>query len=266
MGEAPGRFGLASRIHKTAEHTYVVRIPDGWQQGRGAFGGLVLGSLLRAIESEEPDRARRTRNVTAELCGPVQPGEATLEVTTLRSGNRLSCYNATLRQGEGIHARLSATLSTARALSAPQDGPTIPNIPSYESIAPFPMDGAAKFAQHYEFRNTGPVPFSASPKPSAAGWVAERDFADAFDTPRVLAFLDTWWPAVLTQFEKPRFSATISFAAQFFVDPAELPHGAPLYFVGRPIAENDGFVLEYRELWCERRLVAINQQTFALLA
>jgi len=49
-------------------------VPPGWRQGRVAFGGLVVGSLVRAIKQRIADPARAVRTVTAELPGPLEPG------------------------------------------------------------------------------------------------------------------------------------------------------------------------------------------------
>lgn len=48
-------------------------VPDGWQQGRGAFGGLALGLLARAAEASLDDASRTLRSITAEICGPATP-------------------------------------------------------------------------------------------------------------------------------------------------------------------------------------------------
>ena len=55
-----------ARTHRRIMSVTRVEIPDGWQQGRGAFGGLVLSTLLRAIEEAESDGARVTRTLTGD--------------------------------------------------------------------------------------------------------------------------------------------------------------------------------------------------------
>lgn len=54
-------------------------------------------------------------------------------------------------------------------------------------------------------------------------------------------------------------------AAEFFADPASMPPEIPLFHSGRMITLLDGFFLEYRELWAGEQLIALNQQTFAVL-
>jgi hypothetical protein len=64
---------------------FLLRVPEGWRQGRGAFGGLVLGALARAIETCEADPERVLRSISGQLIGPVLAGEAVIEVRLLRS-------------------------------------------------------------------------------------------------------------------------------------------------------------------------------------
>ena len=39
--------------------TWQWNVPDGWQQGRGAWGGLVSGALVQAIEATASAHDRR---------------------------------------------------------------------------------------------------------------------------------------------------------------------------------------------------------------
>src|SRR5688500_7112250 len=62
-----------------------IDIPVGWRQGRGAFGGLTVGALIRAIEQAVADPARVVRSVTAELPGPTEPGPSEITVAAARA-------------------------------------------------------------------------------------------------------------------------------------------------------------------------------------
>ena len=57
-------------------------VPDGWQQGRGAFGGLVIAALARALEAHVGDPERTLRSLTAELPGATLPRPASLTAET----------------------------------------------------------------------------------------------------------------------------------------------------------------------------------------
>src|SRR4051812_28821069 len=126
MTMTPDRFAVASAIQRVDEATFTVTIPDGWQQGRGAFGGLVLGILTRAVEECEVDPARRVRTVAGDLCGPVLPGAATVSVRTLRRGTHQTNAHAELVQQGVVLATATVVSSTPRPASvaiAPREPP-----------------------------------------------------------------------------------------------------------------------------------------------
>ena len=249
-----------------------VEIPDHWQQGRGAFGGLVLATMLRAIERAESDGARVTRTVTGDLCGPVMPGAADVEVRTLRRGNNQSNFAATLSQQGAVLAAATAVLSPARLADArsevpryspPPPPPTRPwrELPPLEVGPPL----GPVFAQHYEYRSAATSPFARTGEPLTDGFVRERVPLARVDAPALVARLDAWWPTLFAFTGAPRPVATISFTAQILVDPGSLPPEEPLRYRARMEALHEGFFVELRELWHGDRVVALNQQTFAIL-
>ena len=79
-------FAEATAVRRVSDDEFVTSVPDGWQQGRGAYGGLVLGAMARASLAAEPDGARACRCLTGDLCGPVLPGEARIRTEVLRRG------------------------------------------------------------------------------------------------------------------------------------------------------------------------------------
>ncbi len=77
---------------------FQLEVQPGWRQGRGAFGGLAIGSLISAIEQSVGDPRRKVRSVTAEIPGPVEHGIADIHVELLREGKNVSALRAGLRQ------------------------------------------------------------------------------------------------------------------------------------------------------------------------
>ena len=84
-------------------------VPEGWRQGRGAFGGLTLATLARAASQHEAAADRALRTITAEIPSAVMVGPATITVTPLRAGSGLTTLAAHAEQnGELVaHAVLS---------------------------------------------------------------------------------------------------------------------------------------------------------------
>lgn len=264
----PSPFALASHVTPLETLRYEAHIPDAWQQGRGAFGGLVLATLLRAMRHAEGDARRLPRSLSSDLCAPALVGPAVIEVTVLRRGRNLSNLDARMLQSGEVVARASTVFSEARAvhLDASPDAP--PAAADWRAIEPAPVGPpfAPVFTQHFAFRNTGALPFAGHARAETEGFIAEKVAPEALDASAIVGLLDAWWPAVFATATEPRAAATTSFTAEFLVDPSTLSPHEPLRYRARAVAARDGFSVEFRELWSGDTIVALNQQTFALLA
>lgn len=261
-------FEEATTLVAVGASRFTAQIEDGWQQGRGAFGGLVLGLLARAMEQVEGDPARRLRTLSGELCGPVLPGPVVLEVATLRRGSAATYLDARLLQADAVLARASATFSAPRKVEATPMSPPPPALDRLEGLEPLPVEpplGPA-FARAFEYRSPGPYPYSGSEERALLGTIRLRQPPARMDAPTLIGYADAWWPAWLSTLHEPRGAATIHFNAQLWVDPATLDPQAPLVHVARIHAQREGYLFELRELWAGETLVALNQQTFAILS
>lgn len=252
----------------TGEGSFTWEVPDGWQQGRGAFGGLVLAALCRAATIFEDDPERPPRVMNGELTGPVLPGAAALSVRLLRRGGAVTTVDVSLTQEEEIRARASFVLGGPR-----KDPDAFPDRPGRSPEAldwakapvipmaaggPFPV-----FAPHFEFRLVGAPPFQGGTEALAGGWVRAKVRSAAMSPAEVVAYADVWWPAGFTVMKAPRPIATIGFQLQWLEDPATLNAEEPLLCLSRVAGAREGYVAETRELFApDGRLVAINQQTF----
>jgi len=67
----PLSFGDATRIEQITDSEFRAHVPEGWQQGRGAFCGLVIGLCLRALDAVEDTPERPLRS--ASLSTPPPP-------------------------------------------------------------------------------------------------------------------------------------------------------------------------------------------------
>lgn len=251
----------------TGRATFRATIPDGWQQGKGAFGGVVVGILTRAMVASEPDRTRRLRSLTADLCAPALVGSADVEVVTLRRGGTTTFVEARVVQNGSVIARSSAALACARALPELTMRPAPPVQPPWSDVAVVPVEPpfGPVFARHYEYRSTGPVPLAGGTEAGAAGWVREKQRPTTIDEAAIVALLDSWWPTSLAIESKPRAVSTVGYTMQLLLAPRSLPVTEPLFYRAQGVAAADNFFVEMRELWFEDRVVAYNQQTFAVL-
>lgn len=262
-------FAAGSALERVGERRFRWVLADGWQQGRGAFGGIVLGTLLRAMEACEPDRARRTRALSGEIPAPVLTGETEVTVEILRRGNGTTFLDARALQGGATVARASALLASSRPAGSTRTSAVAPRLPPPGDIAALPPpvgDAAPRFTNHYEYRPVAPFPFTQAEIAGAAGWVRENIERPSLDAPALIGLLDAYWPAAFACEPAPRPMATLTFTAEILVDPATLDPRAPFAYRAHLDGAADGFSVEIRELWQNDTLVALNQQVFVIIA
>ncbi len=261
-------FSVASAVRSRGDGRFEANLPDGWQQGRGAFGGLVLGALARALMASEDDAARTLRALTGEVFGPVQPGIADVEVRALRRGNGMSTWEAWLSQEGEVRARATTILGRSRAVDTDAVELTAPDVggPWHAvAVAPIAPPFGPAFADHVEFRPRGVAPFSSAWRSGAEGWVRFKRTVP-LGMPELVALADAYWPARFAREAGPRPMATVAFTFEPLVDPATLDPAEPLYHRATSPASSGGHAVELRELWTARgELVALNQQTFAVI-
>lgn len=264
-------FDEASRVVRTADGGYDWQVPEGWDQGRGAWGGLVAAAFVRAIVDSEPDPARVVRSVSAEMAAPARVGPVTITTRLLRKGSALSVWNAVAHDpGAGLIGSLSAVLAAPRRGPPDTAGwglPTAPAAPAADEVGVVRLRAplGAEFMQFLEFRPIDGLPLAAA-QAQARGWV--RFHAPAPHTAAsLLALVDAWWPATMPALDSFRPLATVNFSANLLVDPASVPGEQPLLHVGRASGAIDGYVSETRRLWTgDGRLAIDNLQSIALVA
>lgn len=247
---------------------YDFEIADGWQQGRGAFGGLVLAALVRAIEhaAESPDRT--LRSLTAELPGPAVVGPAEIRVEPVRVGSGQSTMSARLVQGDEVRTCAVAVLARPRAEGSEEYCElTPPELRPWREVPVLPMDfGAPTFTKNFVFASDGPFPFTAGKEALARGWIRAKRVGKTSATSLLVALADAWWPATFTRAASMRPMATISFTMQVVGKIEALDPEIPLAYRARAWVQSQGWFVEQRELWTEGgRLLALNQQTFAII-
>lgn len=252
--------------------TFQLDVPPGWRQGRGTFGGLTICAAVRAIELRVADPRRKVRSVTAELTAPVEAGPSEVAVEILRRGNSVTVARAALIQAGETRTHAVAVLAAARPSrsEAPLAWRELepPRAPPWRQIeaTPFVGPSAAEFAQHFDYRLVEGAPLSGGAA-RCIGWIRPRIPSGLRDAGYLAALVDAWYPAAMVRMPQMRPIATIAFTLDLLGDLAGLDPEAPLLYRGTVPVCADGYFLETRELWGEDgRLVAINQQTFAVIA
>lgn len=258
---------LATRPRPLTAGHFEFQTPDGWQQGRGAYGGLTLAALVRAIEIHTNTPERALRSLTAELPGPNLAEHSQITVDDLRLGSGQSTVRAQLTQAGELKAHAVAVLGRARASTVGDYNElAAPEQPSWRDQPVLPLAGGPTFLQHFEFRSTAPAPFTGAPTAKTQGWVRPVRPASLSSAAYLTALIDAWWPAMFVRATAPALVGTVAFTLQLVGEVPPLPPEIPLAYRAHVWSLSQGYFVEQRELWTEHgQLLALNQQTFAVI-
>lgn len=262
-----GDLCSAIRSRRVSETRFAADIPDGWGQGRGIFGGMVLGTLGQAMVEFVDDRERPLRALNAELCGPTQAGPAELELELLRRSGGVTTVSARLVQAGEVQAHATGVFGKTRITDrnwverAPQ-----PPVSESVAIVPSMLGLMPAFTARFEYRSISNQAGAGRSESQLAGWVRPLVASRGIGPVELVALIDTWWPAAMARETAFRPMATLSFAVQLLAPAEPLPSERPLFYQARAFGARDGFVSELRELWDEHgQLLAINHQTFVYI-
>lgn len=244
-------------------------VPDGWQQGRGAWGGLVIAAVIRAAEAAEAQSGspgRAVRSVSAQIVAPVLVGDANVNTREIRRGSSTATWSVEIGVDGSIAVSASVVFGDARSgdpiAYEPEVCPTAPDWSGIESIALGPPLAPA-FLQHLTMRPVSGLPYSGAPEDIVV-WLGYPE--GRIDAAALLALVDGPWPVPLVRITQPRPMATLSFMATLLIDPVEVDSDAPLLFTSQMIGEQDGYVTERRQLWTpDGRLAVENLQLITII-
>lgn len=153
-------------------------VPEGWAQGRTAFGGFTSAMLMRAARQAVPD-APPLRSVMVNFTAPVtEAPEMTVEilrqgrnVTTLEVKARIGgnvVATGTFSFGAGQESHISEVLPAGDVLSPEEAEPMIPK----------GIRSPAAFLENFDVKLIeGGRPFSGSDRGYARVWARHKDSA-----------------------------------------------------------------------------------------
>lgn len=246
-------------------------VPAGWEQGRGAWGGLVVGACLQAVRAAQGPDPRPLRTIAAHLMAPVPAGPVTIQARAARTGSAMSTWSTTIRDEAGstlAEAMVIAGLARAEDLAhLPGAGTAAaPDCPPWQEsvVVPIAPPLGPAFGAHLEFRPIEGIPMSGAPA-RVLGWIRLPDQGPWSDV-QALSLADAFWPSMYPTLPGPRPMATVSFSAHLLADPGTLPAGEPLLFQASMAAAHDGFTTETRRLWSvDGRLIVENLQSIVVI-
>ncbi|MGB7981264.1 MAG: acyl-CoA thioesterase domain-containing protein [Candidatus Nanopelagicales bacterium] len=260
---------------------FVLAVPAGFQQGRGAWGGLATGAMTAAALLVDPRPELAVRALSAQLVAPVLVGQVDLAVEELRRGSGTNTLAVRMHGDSGdLLAHAVVVLGAARRGPDMPDGAdwlgvtppaALADGPDGVAVIPVGPPMAPDFTAHLEFRPVAGLPYSGAAEDLTEGWIRPRGPQGPADAALVAALADAWWVSVIVRMSGPRPAATVGFTLDLPGDPTALARSAdgglePLFHRGRSVAARDGFTVEVRELWTrDGRMVSWNTQTVAVI-
>lgn len=125
-------------------------IPEGWLQGRTAYGGLSAALALDAALARWNDLPP-LRSAQIAFVGPLA-GEVTAEPVLLRRGRTAAFVQVDVRSEAGLGLRAMFVFMHAQASHVDLPAPRIANVTMGETLEP---PRAIGFTRNFEFRATG---------------------------------------------------------------------------------------------------------------
>ncbi len=191
--------------------TYRSSIDETWFQGRGAFGGVLAGAIIRAMTDVIDSPRHRLRALNTQFCAPVDTEPARLDVEIVRRGSSVINTRARITQDGAPRTTASATFGADRDSEADFQRTSAPDVPLPQEVEPAPESPLfPDFSQYYEYRFcVGNIPYSGSDEATVGGWCRLRDADRPVDTIQAAALLDIWPPAILSTMSGPTAAATV---------------------------------------------------------
>lgn len=250
-------------------------VPEGWGQGRSAFGGLVAALALRAMRGAV-EQGRPPRSLLTVFTAPVEPGELAVEVRRLRRGGSVTHAEARLVQGGELRASAFGVFGAGRASALEVAPPPRPEAPGPDGLdeLPFVPGVTPDFTRHLAYRwALGAPVFSGRGRREMGGWCRLRDGRGAATEERLLALVDAWPAAVLSRLDRPAPASSLTWAIEFLQPPAPAATaisdqaGDWWFYRSETEAAAAGYAHESAALWDPSgRLATLSRQAVAVFA
>lgn len=243
---------------------WLAEVPQGWDQGRTTFGGLVAAYLVRAAQNAD---SRSIRNADVYFLEPVPPGPIRLSVDAVRAGKHLTQLEIGLTSGDKRAAMGRFLLGSAQSGSF--DATPVPpapekalddciRMPVLEGITP-------KFLENFDLRvGEGEVPMSGSDRAVAGGFV--RNLGPAQGPAALMTHMDAWPPPQLALLNRPAAASSVRWHVAFHADVDEADGQSWSWFRceaqwrSGPLSTVTGMLVR------DGRPVAFSEQTIAMYA
>jgi acyl-CoA thioesterase len=176
--------------------------PDWWVAG-GPNGGYLAAIFVRALSGEPGLGDRPLRSITLHYLGRPSEGPAELQVDADRHGRSVSFLRGRLVQDGRLMATAAAVFADERdGFELDQVEVPVVATPGETTELPDAPDGPP-FGRQFDYRPAiGPPTFGGGDEALTGGWLRLRRDR-ALDAAALVAFTDSWFPAVFSMRTEP---------------------------------------------------------------
>jgi acyl-CoA thioesterase len=169
--------------------------PDWWVAG-GPNGGYLGAIVVRALSAEPELDGRPLRSITLHYLGRPHDGSAEVQVEADRHGRSVSFMRGRLVQDGRLMATAVAVFAGERdGLDLDQVEPPAVSAPDETAELPDSPEGPP-FSHQFDYRPAiGTPTLGGGDEALTGGWIRLRD-ERALDAAALVAFTDSWFPAV----------------------------------------------------------------------
>ncbi|MDP6946816.1 MAG: thioesterase family protein [Myxococcota bacterium] len=214
---------------------YETVLTEEWFQGRGSFGGLVVGALLHAFTEtlEAPDFS--PRSLTVHFCSPGKAGPAQCRVKVEYRGRSGAQLTGCVVGDNQVIATGSAFFGLSRPSKMKWSTDERPQIagPRTFSRAPW-LPALPAFCKQIDYRYAfGTAPYGGGDEAVMGGWSRPAE-GGVLDYPTLAALLDVWAPPALARISTFAPAATIDLTTHFLAPPPAEPDAFVLHHCTAP--------------------------------
>lgn len=239
-------------------------VPEGWGQGRAAFGGL-LAALLYQHAAITVAKDQVLRSFSLSFVAPVAPGSLSIHSEVLRQGKSVLQVQVTARQAQQVAAVMLLSFGAARPseLHVPAAAAPAMKTPQYSQILPFIKGMTPDFLAHIELAwAQGDMPFTGSETPDFAGHMRYREPLSATSIAAFIGLVDAWPPSLLPMFKRPAPASSLTWTMELVGDPT--PYAGDSWWQYQVITDHcaDGYGQSRASVWSpDGQLMALSRQT-----
>ncbi|WP_288132609.1 thioesterase family protein [Microbulbifer sp.] len=257
-----------SDILRDARGTADTTVPEGWMQGRAAFGGLAAALVYEAIAARSQDAP--LRSLTTSFVAPAKQGKLERRSEVLRRGSSVTQIEGrAVQEGQVVTAAL-ASFGSGRDSAIRVSLPSAPTFTAPDACQALPdIDGLTpEFARHFDYRIAeGALPFSGISETRLGGWMRFRNCDEPVTVSHLLALIDAWPPAVLQMLSELAPASSLTWTLEACHPLSQRSAGDWWQYQAEIEQAGDGYAVIQAKIWdADGKPVALSRQTVTVFA